>query len=919
MNFVESLSIFHVDAKEIPCLTGNGTPTEKTQGAPGVLYMDTATGELFKCRTADEVNMMYTWEEIGGGNSAYKLPVGGNALGGVKNGGNVTINPDGTMTASGAGSGGNADQVVLKSPDGTAWKITVSNDGGITATKVSGGVTPDEPSEPETGGGLETYTIFVPQNVSDEWKVTGDYGTLNMSTTEFLELFYDSFVTTPPDGVTITKNSIGKDQSGLYDMWEYDFCPANYSRTILLSSGMHTYELSASFGLANFIGHLYTDTENDAFNYIRENVRIKVIPIVNPWGFNQYPKKYGNVNGVNPNRNFDLDGEWAKYPEYSGIPGDSNYNQWNVKGAHPFSESETVNLTKWALDNWNAEFWIDCHTGEGYADKDLWVYYSSNSAILNRINGGISAIEKWFKQTYGTACLTTRTIDSADSIRLRWVEQIAGIPGMTLEQAPGRTTFGTSYGNDSGDISNYSTNISTFVQELLLEKYRNTAEIAIVGVKKPAALVMDDATLSATVEAAVSPADTTQNKFIWTSSDESVCKVYGGTNKAVVVRTGYGEATLTGVNRYNSSIVATCNVTVNNLAYRVTNNLANVTTSNINETVMQGDAYSAILNIVGDYSDMYVSVLMGGVDVTADVYADGVINIPNVSGDIEITAVAYSGDNFVFASIMGIDSTTGEPVENNARILTALIPVDGGTSITVTSLDGYFIKAFEYGKNGASFLSTTAANYIGNLKTATITGTLAGRCSAIRVICKKSDGSAFAEDELTSAVLEINGTAYDLVSGDITADISAVFTDVIDSADCLCEIGTLSATNGGEEANAARIRTDFVAIDGASGAIGIAFTGLLDGCSWMARFYDSNKNFLEVQVEPAWEPGRNSTTKVLVCANDWYKTYKNTNYASFAYARFILLSPNGADINTADFANAAIVVDGHEHKLKFAE
>lgn len=99
MDFVKSLSMFHVDAKEIPCVTEKGAPTEKTQGAPGVLYMDTDTGDLYKCRAADAVNGVYTWEKIGGGNSEYKLPIGGTQLGGVKNGGNVTINADGTMTA----------------------------------------------------------------------------------------------------------------------------------------------------------------------------------------------------------------------------------------------------------------------------------------------------------------------------------------------------------------------------------------------------------------------------------------------------------------------------------------------------------------------------------------------------------------------------------------------------------------------------------------------------------------------------------------------------------------------------------------------------------------------------------------------------------------------------------------------------
>ena len=65
MNFVESLELFHVSAKEIPCLTGKGVPTVQTEGAPGVLYMDTDTGGLYKCRGG--VKNGYRWELQSGG------------------------------------------------------------------------------------------------------------------------------------------------------------------------------------------------------------------------------------------------------------------------------------------------------------------------------------------------------------------------------------------------------------------------------------------------------------------------------------------------------------------------------------------------------------------------------------------------------------------------------------------------------------------------------------------------------------------------------------------------------------------------------------------------------------------------------------------------------------------------------------
>ena len=67
MNYVKSLNLFGVEAKEIPCITGTEAPTTSTEGAVGLLYMDTTTGDLYKCtKVAGDV---HTWEAIesGGG------------------------------------------------------------------------------------------------------------------------------------------------------------------------------------------------------------------------------------------------------------------------------------------------------------------------------------------------------------------------------------------------------------------------------------------------------------------------------------------------------------------------------------------------------------------------------------------------------------------------------------------------------------------------------------------------------------------------------------------------------------------------------------------------------------------------------------------------------------------------------------
>ncbi len=875
-------------------------PDGNTPGETKQLYVNTNTGRMWVCKsgTVRPVN----WIPIAGGGA---------------------VNVDKTLTVSGAAadaavvgkklaeqSEAKADKV-LYSPNGTAWTISISDTGVITATKYSTGGEEVIPTV------LETYTIFVPENVSDEWKVTGNYGELDMSTAEFLELFYDGFVSAMPGGVTVTKNSIGKDESGLYDMWEYDFCPSNYSRTILLSSGMHSYELSASFGLANFIGHLYTDTGNDAFSYIRNNVRVKVIPVVNPWGFNQYPKKYGNVNGVNPNRNFDYNGGWAAFPVHSANPNDNNYNEWNVKGNRPFAEAETINLAKWVLDNWDAEFWIDCHTGEGQGDKDLWIYYMSDSEILDRINGAITKIEEWFQNTYGSKCVTVRTIDSAGSIRHNWSNKCCGVQTFTLEQAPARTTYGTSALNEAADISNYSTNISTFVQEFLLEKYRTDTDIPITGVKNPVNIVLGTDATSATIEATISPADTTQNKFTWTSSNEDVCRVYGCTNKAVAVRIAAGKATLTGVNLYNASKVTTCDVTCNPLTFAITYNMENVTTSNAAETAIEGSAYTATLSISGEYNAMVVSVTMGGVDVTDIVYDGGVINIPSVSGNVVITANAVNNQNTITASICGVSSATpfGTVIENNARMTTDLIPVTGGTKISAESLNGYYIKIFEYSMGGAGFIKNS---FIGDLTKVSISGNLYSTCTHIRVVFKKPDNSTFTADELTASTLKINDISYPLADGDITASIPDVSTEVTDSDNIVCEIGGINADYGNNIEAKNRLRSDYIAVDGTQATLGIVFTGLPDWCSFGCRFYESDKSYLGRNGDTRYWSVGTEINNFLLCGNGWL-SLTNLNYAEIRYMRMFLVAPDAGDIYISDFENAAVIIDGHEYKFTFME
>ena len=62
--FVNDMNLFGNHIKQIPCIVGEGSPTESTYGAVGMLYMDTSSnnGEMYKCVKVE--NDKYTWEKL---------------------------------------------------------------------------------------------------------------------------------------------------------------------------------------------------------------------------------------------------------------------------------------------------------------------------------------------------------------------------------------------------------------------------------------------------------------------------------------------------------------------------------------------------------------------------------------------------------------------------------------------------------------------------------------------------------------------------------------------------------------------------------------------------------------------------------------------------------------------------------------
>ncbi|MBO5953442.1 MAG: tyrosine-protein phosphatase [Oscillospiraceae bacterium] len=115
--------------------------------------------------------------------------------------------------------------------------------------------------------------------------------------------------------------------------------------------------------------------------------------------------------------------------------------------------------------------------------------------------------------------------------------------------------------------------------------------------------------------------------------------------------------------------------------FAVTNTLSNATTSNAATTVTEGQTYTATITAANGYTleGATVSVKMGGVDITATAYANGVVNIANVSGNIVITVDAVK----MTAVYTNLFDPSKASINNRM-----------GSSGTNSTLNGYFVSDY---------------------------------------------------------------------------------------------------------------------------------------------------------------------------------------------------------------------------------
>ena len=102
------------------------------------------------------------------------------------------------------------------------------------------------------------------------------------------------------------------------------------------------------------------------------------------------------------------------------------------------------------------------------------------------------------------------------------------------------------------------------------------------------------------------------------------------------------------------------------VTHSITNTLTNVTNSNSTSVIESGKSYTANLTVNSDYENLTVTVKMGGTDITATAYSNGVVNIASVTGDVVITASATKAE--VKPSYDNLADPTSADWVNNSRL-----------------------------------------------------------------------------------------------------------------------------------------------------------------------------------------------------------------------------------------------------------
>lgn len=185
---------------------------------------------------------------------------------------------------------------------------------------------------------------------------------------------------------------MGTDETGL-PINQYIFSPIEIENQspypirklkMVLTTGVHGYEQGAAWNVANFFQDLCENNQVDKqLEFMNNNVEFLIIPVVNPYGYNNNQRT--NSNFVDINRNFDSN--WKESVS-------KNLPNGYYSGEFPESELSTQIVSDVLRENADAEYFIDCHNiSIGY--PLFYLFDRESSTIANSLFTTLT--RKWKK------------------------------------------------------------------------------------------------------------------------------------------------------------------------------------------------------------------------------------------------------------------------------------------------------------------------------------------------------------------------------------------------------------------------------------------------------------------------------------------------------------------------------------------
>lgn len=218
----------------------------------------------------------------------------------------------------------------------------------------------------------------------------------------------------------LEQTTLGKDQSNTKDIKKIVYTPSGgYSKTLMITCGVHGDEPYSPYYLYLLLNYL-CKSENlpPQLDFIKRNVRIVAIEVVNPYGMDASPKTRYNSRHVDINRNFDFN--WSNQPSYTTDPTHPYY-----KGSAPFSEKESQYVRD-VMSSYSIDGFLDLHNFVDVEAKRDYVLYGDevtekiSKEVFRYLNIGHS---------YVAEILSTAN----DSCTNNYASKVKGIPAICIE------------------------------------------------------------------------------------------------------------------------------------------------------------------------------------------------------------------------------------------------------------------------------------------------------------------------------------------------------------------------------------------------------------------------------------------------------------------------------------------------------